>query len=229
MSVKAIFLDFYGTVVHEDEKVITNICEQIKANSQTDATVSEIGGVWWKELSTLFNESHGENFIPQRTLEETSIKRTLSYFQSNLDETKLVNLMFRHWMTPAIFQDAVEFLKQNTLPVYILSNIDRSDILEAIHLHQLLFKDIITSEDVKSYKPGSEMFEHALMISGLNPNEVIHVGDSLSSDIAGANNIGIKNVWVNRNNRELKGIIKPDYEINNLKELLNIVKLRVSK
>ncbi|WP_245780876.1 HAD family hydrolase [Gracilibacillus orientalis] len=171
---------------------MTNICEQIKENSQTDATLSEIGGVWWKELSALFIESHGANFTHQRTLEEISLKSTLAYFQSNLDETKLVELMFNHWMNPAIFQDSVEFLNQSTIPVYILSNIDRADILEAIKLHQLSVKDIITSEDVKSYKPRPEMFEHALKISGLASNEVIHVGDSLSSDIAGANKMGLK-------------------------------------
>ncbi|WP_416150062.1 HAD family hydrolase [Salipaludibacillus sp. HK11] len=225
MSIKAIFLDFYGTVVHEDDEVITYICEQIKENSQTDATLAEIGGFWWGEFSGLFIESHGKNFTHQRILEETSLKSTLSHYRSSLDETKLSELMFNHWMNPPIFQDSIEFINQCTFPIYILSNIDRIDISEAIKFHDLSVKDIITSEDVKSYKPRPEMFEYALKISGFVPNEVVHVGDSLSSDVAGAKNMGIKSVWVNRSNREFKGNIKPEFQVGNLKEVLKIQEL----
>ncbi|WP_183041227.1 hypothetical protein [Salipaludibacillus neizhouensis] len=42
-------LDFYGTVVHKDGKIIANICKQIKENSKTEATLSEVGGFWWTE------------------------------------------------------------------------------------------------------------------------------------------------------------------------------------
>ena len=222
MKVKAVFLDFYGTVVHEDEAVITNICEQIKENTKTEATPSEIGGVWWKKLSGSFIESRGDSFTPQRVLEKASLKYTLTHFSSTLDETELSELMFHHWRNPAIFQDAVEFLSQTEIPVYILSNIDRMDITEAIKLHELSVKEIITSEDVKSYKPRPEMFEYVLKLSGLEPEEVIHVGDSLSSDVAGAKNMGIKSVWVNRSNRKLKGDIQPDFEVDNLHDLLAI-------
>jgi 2-haloalkanoic acid dehalogenase type II len=222
MSVKAIFLDFYGTVVHEDGEIISDICNQIKEKSSKEVTSSEIGGFWWNEFYNLFIESYGDTFSTQRELERISLQNTLNHFNSPIKESQLSEMMFNHWMKPAIFNDSLEFFNQNTIPIYILSNIDRSDILAAINLHNLTVKEVITSEDVKSYKPRSEMFEYALKVSNLSPEEVIHVGDSLSSDVTGAKNVGIKSVWVNRNNKKLNGNVQPDFTITTLTDILKI-------
>ncbi|WP_307344746.1 hypothetical protein [Metabacillus malikii] len=66
MSIKAIFLDFYGTIVHEDGEIISNICKQIKRNSKTEATLSEIGSFWWDDFSKLFQNSYSETFQSQK-------------------------------------------------------------------------------------------------------------------------------------------------------------------
>ena len=47
-----------------------------------------------------------------------------------------------------------------------------------------------------------ELFELALNITGLHADEVIHIGDSLSSDVKGASSVGIKAIWLNRFNKE---------------------------
>lgn len=77
-----------------------------------------------------------------------------------------------------------------------------------IHYHSLTPVKVFTSEDAKSYKPRPELFEMALKETGLNPQEIVHIGDSLSSDIEGASNLGINTIWINRNNKEIPdGII----------------------
>jgi FMN phosphatase YigB (HAD superfamily) len=67
------------------------------------------------------------------------------------------------------------------------------------------------------------MFEEALRRYNLDKSEVIHVGDSLSSDIIGAQGVGIKAVWLNRKHRRLPEGIKPDYIFSELKELKTIL------
>ena len=57
---------------------------------------------------------------------------------------------------------------------------------------------VFTSEDAKIYKPGKGLFELALSSSGLSPDEVIHIGDSVSSDVHGAAKVGIRALWLNR-------------------------------
>lgn len=75
---------------------------------------------------------------------------------------------------------------------------------------------VFTSEDARAYKPRREIFEMALATTGLKVNEVIHIGDSLSSDVMGAGSLGIKAVWLNRSKKEAPdGIIA----VNNLPEL----------
>ena len=85
----------------------------------------------------------------------------------------------------------------------MVSNIDRDDVLQAIDYHGLKPAGVFTSEDAKSYKPRKELFEFAIKSTGLSADEVVHIGDSLSSDVAGASAIGIRAIWVNRSNREV--------------------------
>lgn len=109
--------------------------------------------------------------------------------------------MFEYWVKPPIFEEAKQFFKECPVPIYIVSNIDREDILEAIRYHGLTPQDVFTSEDAKSYKPRKELFEFALKSTGLSAEEVVHIGDSLSSDIKGAAAVGIDAIWINRSDK----------------------------
>ena len=99
-----------------------------------------------------------------------------------------------------------------------MSNIDRGDILKAIDYHGLKPAGVFTSEDARSYKPRRELFEMALEKIGLNPDEVVHIGDSLSSDVAGANAVGIDAIWVNRADKDIPKGVKA---VSNLLEVLD--------
>lgn len=222
MAIKAIFLDFYGTVVHEEEASLIEICHKIKEKSNTNSSVEEIGYYWMKQFNQLLISSQGDQFLKQRDVSTTSLQNTLTHFQSNAQEAALLELMFSGWKSPAIYSDAVQFFEKNTLPVYILSNVDSSDITEAINLLQLKVDGVVTSEDVKVYKPHSDMFHYALELSGYSPDEVLHVGDSLTSDVLGANQVGIPSVWLNRQSKVFTGDSKPEYEVENLEDVLNL-------
>ena len=111
--------------------------------------------------------------------------------------------MFEHWMKPPIFEEAKEFFETCPVPIYIVSNIDRDDVLKAIEFHHLKPAGVFTSEDAKSYKPRKELFELTLNSTGLTAEQVVHIGDSLSSDVKGALSVGIDAVWVNRSGRDV--------------------------
>lgn len=69
-------------------------------------------------------------------------------------------------------------------------------------------------------KPDPRIFELALVRSGSLPERVLHVGDSLENDVFGANNCGLRSVWLNRNNAANGTDITPDLEVQDLHELL---------
>lgn len=198
--VKAVFLDFYGTVVHEDGEVIRQITEHIYDTGQA-SDKSEIGTFWWNEFQTMYMNAYGDQFETQRLLEKRSLEKTLEKFHSSADPAELSNRMFEHWRKPPIFQDAAEFFRTCPVPIYIVSNIDTEDIEKALAFHELHPAGVYTSEDAKSYKPRKELFEYALLHTGYQKEEVVHIGDSLSSDVKGAKAVGIRAIWLNRSSR----------------------------
>lgn len=54
--IKAVFIDFYGTVVHEDGEVIKQVSQEIYSTGKvTDK--SEIGTYWWNKFQKAFNSA----------------------------------------------------------------------------------------------------------------------------------------------------------------------------
>lgn len=200
--VKAVFLDFYGTVVHEDGEVIHIINKKIMISGNAK-NPSDVGVYWWNSFQKLFVNSYGDTFETQRELEKKSLSDTIQYFESSENVNELSELMFAHWVKPSSFEESIEFFENCPVPIYIVSNIDRADIKEAIKYHGFNPTKIFTSEDAKSYKPRRELFDLALMVTGFAPSEVVHIGDSLNSDIKGASNLGINTIWINRSNKEI--------------------------
>ena len=215
--IEAIFLDFYGTVVFEDGENVAKISRTLYETGNAES-VGEIGNYWWNRFKELFENAYGENFRTQRDLEIQSLKDTIEYFSSTADAIQLSDEMFKYWMAPPIFEESKEFFEKCPVPIYIVSNIDRDDILKAIEYHGLQTAGVFTSEDAKSYKPRKELFELALTSTGLKPDQVVHIGDSLSSDVKGAGALGINTMWVNRSGKEVpEGVIS----ISSLLEILD--------
>lgn len=205
--IESIFLDFYGTVVFEDGEIVAKISQTLYETGNTES-VGEIGSYWWNRFKTLFENAYGENFRTQRDLEIQSLKDTIEHFSSTEDAIKLSDEMFEYWIAPPIFEESKEFFEKCPVPIYIVSNIDRDDILKAIELHGLQPAGVFTSEDAKSYKPRKELFELALTSTGLKPEQVVHIGDSLSSDVKGAGALGINTMWVNRSGKAIpEGVV----------------------
>ena len=217
--VKAIFVDFYGTIVFEDGENVSRISDMIYKSGNAQS-VSQIGSYWWESFKNLFENAYGENFRTQRELETESLIDTINHFASTEDGIRLSNEMFEYWVKPPIFEESKQFFQECPVPIYIVSNIDREDILEAIEFHDLNPQDVFTSEDAKSYKPRKELFEFALKRAGISPDEVLHIGDSLSSDIKGANSVGINAIWINRSGKDIPDNV---IAVANLMEVLSYI------
>jgi FMN phosphatase YigB (HAD superfamily) len=115
-------------------------------------------------------------------------------------------------------------LAQCQVPLCLVSNIDNADLHSALRHNSLHFEWVVTSEDCRAYKPRKEMFERALSLLGVSPEEALNVGDSFSSDVRGAQFLGIPVLWINRRNRHLPdGSQAPDYVASDLTGLLNIL------
>lgn len=82
------------------------------------------------------------------------------------------------------------------------------------------FTEIVVSGEVGYGKPDCRSYQLVLSRLGVKPESTVCIGDSLESDILGANAIGIKTVWVNRHRLSRDESIVPDLEVSNLGQLV---------
>lgn len=85
------------------------------------------------------------------------------------------------------------------------------------------FSFLVFSQDHGIEKPDRRLFEIALTQAGCVPQELLHVGDSLRNDVAGAQGAGVRSVWLNRDSRRNDSAVQPDFEITSLSELPEIL------
>lgn len=120
--------------------------------------------------------------------------------------------------------DLIKYLKSKGYRMHICSNGFHEVQYKKLHACGLFeyFDTIILSEDAGYNKPDVRFFEYALKKSGAEKSKTLMIGDNLSTDIKGAINAGIKTMYFNRKGTsdEMQNI---DYEIHNLKEIMNIL------
>ena len=80
------------------------------------------------------------------------------------------------------------------------------------------------SEDAGAAKPSTAYFDYVFArIDGITKENCIVIGDSLTSDIKGANNYSLPCVWYNPEGKPLPDGYHADYIIRDLKELYAII------
>lgn len=86
------------------------------------------------------------------------------------------------------------------------------------------FKGIFISEVAGHEKPSIEFFNYCFdRIPDFNKDSTVIIGDSLSSDIKGGINAGIKTIWFNPHHDKNESEIIPDYEIHSLDEIKELL------
>lgn len=122
--------------------------------------------------------------------------------------------------------EALEFVKGRMLKIGLVSN---SPFPADWHREEMkrfgiykYFDYTLFSSEFGMRKPDAAMFSDCLSFLGVEPREAIHIGDRPTEDIAGAQAAGIRSVLVRREDRHLPEHIKPDFTIDNLRELLSM-------
>ena len=188
---RAILLDFYGTVVEEDCAQIGYVCDEIARASSRAVTSKEVNSHWGHVFKDIGHKSHGRAFRTERELEQASLQATSQHFDADVDSKALTQTLYDYWTRPAIFPESRDVIAKCEAPICLVSNIDDADLASALKHNGLSFDLIVTSEGCRAYKPRPEMFRKALSLLDLSGEDVLHVGDSLSSDIRGARALGI--------------------------------------
>ena len=121
------------------------------------------------------------------------------------------------------FPEAVSALRRlgSHWPLIILSNVDRAPMQKTVDRLGIPFAELVTAEDVRSYKPATAHFEECRRRLGERARGLLHVAGSVFHDIQPASALGISTVWVNRKGEKLPADVSPGLEV---KDLLDVCK-----
>ncbi|HNR02138.1 MAG TPA: HAD family hydrolase [Anaerolineaceae bacterium] len=136
-----------------------------------------------------------------------------------------------HWQLATEAFTVLQQLQARGCRLGLISNAANADnanrLIDRFDLRGF-FKVILISAVEKIRKPDSRIFTRALNTLGLTPERAVMVGDTLTADILGAQNAGLRAVWITTRadhpeNTRVRDRINPDAVVQNLSELLPVL------
>jgi len=225
MPIKALLLDFYGTLVRDNAPEIKEICRKISATSRRLAPSSpaDVGQRWSQIMRDSTQVYQNENFRTIRDLESSALRQLVQEFECAENPLDLSAELFASLTQPSVFPDTLFFLMRVPLPVCIIANADNSDLKDAMDYARIDVELIATSQDCLHYKPHPAIFLHAADTLNIKPQEILMVGDSLTFDIEPAMRQGMRSAWINRY-QHMRHNVQPDLTFSSLNDLAAIIK-----
>ena len=196
--IKAIFLDYTGTMVKEDEPYTRELLKYFLTHSNFKSP-TEVLGVVWGKIKEYEAQSVGDNFIKNHE----KVSRILEYCKENYglqgDFEYIHETWQKVWVYAPLYEDVEPFFERSKLPIYVLSNDDTCFLEESMKIKDLHPAGIVSAETARACKPNRLIFEKAFEMAGVKPEEVMFIGDSIKSDIEPALALGINPVLIVRN------------------------------
>ncbi len=224
MDLDGIFLDLYGTLTAGDRQAVETVCTDIVRDHGLSISAYELSVTWGERFFHALDFCSGPGFKTLFDVEIQTLRETMTALNVDIDAEQYAKKLQHYWKNPPPQPEVRQFVAAIHLPICIVSNADHADALLALARCEVKVAHVVTSEEARSYKPDRAIFETALRRTGWRRDRVIHVGDSLHSDVGGAMVAGIKSGWVNRAHRIHDiGTHVPDHEFEDLMGLVELV------
>lgn len=201
------------------------VCKQYElyADDEIVARYAAINQSFWKRLE-----------LGEITQKEVALGRFRTLFQElKIGHVKPeeFNTAYQNELASVYFymegaKELVTTLRQKGYRQYIVTNGMASTQESKVRRSGLdqIMDGVFDSELLGYPKPMKEFFDACFAaLPQIKREECILVGDSLSSDMRGANNAGVAACWFNPEHKEKEIAVRTDYEIHCLEELLQIL------
>lgn len=192
---KAIFIDYMGTLIFSESEYSSQLVNECVENSLMKDP-AKLNQLFMRKHDELLTKYNGEDYQKEYDI----VLETFAFLQKEIqlkgDIHHYADMLVYHWTHAPAYDDAYDFFDQCPLPIYIITNNDTCYVEESMNALELHPKGIITSEITHYYKPAKEMFEKALEITKLKPEEGVYIGDSYNKDIEAAKAIGMRSFLI---------------------------------
>ena len=123
--------------------------------------------------------------------------------------------------------EVLDYIKNKRLGMYIITNGFKEVQHKKLRSADLAkyFSKVFISEEIKTPKPGREIFEYAIKSVNAKKEESLMIGDDWEVDIMGAINVGIDAVYFSQNKYSLpkRKTSRIIYNVNDLLTLKNLI------
>ena len=210
--VKAILLDFWGTLV---ENGVWSPIKQVQQILNINIPFSEYVSRMEEAMMTKKFDSLREAF--EAVCEEFKVECNEEKMEA------LIGMWNKSWMLAKPYEEVQEELenlkKEHTL--ILVSNTDNFSINQVLDKFQLrgLFDYVFLSYELGLIKTDKKFLKKVLKETKLAADDCVFVGDSILSDMEAAREAGIKSVLMDHKQRQH---FQP--KIRNLKELQSILR-----
>mgnify|MGYP001198772100 CR=1 FL=1 len=216
-NIKAIIFDAYGTL--------------FDVNSAAEKCKNKIGDKWepfsnyWRtiQLEYTWLRSLMKRHKDFWKVTEDSLDKSMEVFKIDFSIRNELLDLYRVLSTFSEVNDVLKKLKEKKYKLAILSNGTPSLLNELVSSNNLenIFDDVLSVEEVKTYKPHPNVYNIPIKKYQINKNNVAYLSAN-TWDVAASGNYGFNAVWVNRNNSVFDNLdYIPKHEIKNLIELLD--------
>ncbi len=218
-NIKAIIFDAYGTL--------------FDVNSAAEKCKDKIGNKWesfadyWRttQLEYTWLRSLMGNHKNFWQVTEDSLDKSMKVFEI---DPSMRNELLNLYKILSPFEEVpkvLKTLKEKKFKLAILSNGTPSLLKELVKSNNLdnIFDDLFSIEQVGIYKPATKVYDLPTRKYGLEKNEIAFLSAN-TWDVSGGGNYGYQSIWLNRKNNIFDNLdYRPNNEIKNLKELINLI------
>lgn len=221
---EAVSFDCYGTLIDWETGILSALTAVVGAHGITASEADLL-----RQYAEIEPQVQAEGYVRYRDVLREVVGRlgTRMGFSPTERDKNLLPDSLKEWLP---FPDTVPALRRlkRRYKLAIISNIDDDLFAHSAQRLEVAFDEVITAEQVGSYKPSLRNFEVAFERLRLPRERWLHVAESLFHDVAPAKTLGIASVWVNR--RADKGgvaasgtaEVQPDLTVPDLKTLADM-------
>lgn len=225
MKFELLCIDMFQTLVNVNTR-IPFIWKRILRDKYNESLALECAKSVGRNVVNGFhqNASDNEKFVNLKTMFKPFFETVLKEMNILFDAEEAVKIFMDEHTNATPYDDVESFFSSigGALPICLVTDADHEMVSPLLKKYR--FDKVFISEKVMSYKnsPSSKIFKEVLKHYSINPDKVLHIGDS-SSDVIGANRVGVKTCWVNREGVEWKYHPYPNYIIKSLREVADII------
>jgi HAD superfamily hydrolase (TIGR01549 family) len=195
--IKAVFLDYTGTMVREDDPYTKALVKIFITQSDLKDPAEALKIVWG-----LIKKWEWEHYQDTFALKDAMIDDILAYCSEHhgmhANPEEVHETWHNAWSYAPLFDDVRPFIERCSLPVYVVTNDDLQYIDLSLADKGLEVAGVISAEMVRANKPHTEILEEALRMAGVEPHEAVLIGDSEASDVPCAQQVGITPILLDR-------------------------------